>query len=141
MVNVHNPDRLSPQSQDTHAEAKGIRGRLAFILLFHQSKQLIFARPQLICAPATLALPREKGIPRLSPLSSSSASSFPSPSPQLSSPWLTGGGGSRLNYSPRSISPKFALICCVLSLFFCCVCFLSGSRSESVSACCIISYQ
>lgn len=65
----------------------------------------------------------------------------PPPSPQLSSPWLTGGGGCRLNYSLRSISPKYAFICSALSLLFCCVCFLSGSHSESVSACCIISYQ
>lgn len=61
--------------------------------------------------------------------------------PQLSSPWLTGGGGCGLNYSLRSISPKFAFICSTLSLLFCGVCFLSGSRSESVSACCIVSYQ
>lgn len=38
-------------------------------------------------------------------------------------------------------SPKFAFICSLLSLLFCCVCFLSGSRSESVSACCFVSYQ
>lgn len=120
-------------------EAKGIGGRLAFTLLFHQSKQLIFAWPQLIWAPATLALPREKGITRLSPLSSTS--SLPLPSPQLCSPWLTGGGGCGLNYSLRSISSKFAFIFSALSLLFCCVCLLSGSRSESVSACCVISYQ
>lgn len=46
-----------------------------------------------------------------------------------------------MNYSLRSISPKYAFICSALSLLFCCVCFLSGSHSESVSACCIISYQ
>lgn len=67
--------------------------------------------------------------------------SLPLPSPQLSSPWLTEGGGCRLNYFLHSISPKFAFICSPLSLLFCCVCFLSGSHSESVSACCIVSYQ
>lgn len=65
----------------------------------------------------------------------------PLPSHQLSSPWLSGGGGCRLNYSLRSISSKFAFIFAALSLLFCCVCFLSGSRSESVSACCVISYR
>lgn len=65
----------------------------------------------------------------------------PLPSPQLSSSWLTEGGGCRLNYFLHSISPKFAFICSLLSLLFCCVCFLSGSHSESVSACCIVSYQ
>lgn len=118
---------------------QGIRGRFAFILLFHQSKQLIFAWPQLIWAPATLALPWEKGITRLSHLSSSS--SHPLPSPQLSSHWLSGGGGCRLNYSLRSIYSKFAFIFTALSLLFCCVCFLNGSHSEPVSACCVISYQ
>lgn len=68
MANVHNPCHPSPQSQDTHAgRPRESEVGSPFILLFHQSKQLIFARPQLIWAPATQALPREKGIARLSP--------------------------------------------------------------------------
>lgn len=65
----------------------------------------------------------------------------PPPRPQLGSPWLTGGGGCRLNYSPHSIPSTFAFICSPLSLLFCCVCPLSGSHSESVLACCVVSYQ
>lgn len=44
------------------------------------------------------------------------------------------------NISPVPFLPNPRFICRPLSLLSCCVCFLSGSRSESVLACCIGSY-
>ncbi len=123
----------------SHGEAKGIRGRLAFYFSL-PSEQAV----NLCSAPAYLGACHPspaQGERHHTPQPSLLLLLPPRTFPQLSSPWLTGGGGCRLNYSLRSISPKFAFICCVLSLLFCCVCFLSGSRSDSVSACCIVSYQ
>lgn len=115
VVNVRNP--------------QCVWGQRSFILFFHQSKQLIFALPQLICVPATLALPRERGITRLSPRCASCLHIL-----QLSSPWLNRRGGCRLDYSICSISLKSVFICTVLSLLLRCGFFtISGSHSVLLS--------
>ena len=91
----------------------------------------------LILASATFVCPWRTA----SHASALCTSSLLLPPTQFRSPWLNGGGGCRLNYSLHSFSPEFAFICTVLSLLFCCVCFLSGSHSWSVTACCTILDQ
>lgn len=64
--------------------------RLAcFYFAFSSEQAVNLTWPQLIWAPATLALPWEKSIIRISLLASLS---LPLPLPRLGSPWLNGGG-------------------------------------------------
>ena len=142
-------------------EASNSRGRLAFILLFHQSKQLISAQTHLIWAPACHPGPGIK-------------ESVPPPSPPPppknkhknggggggggdththkctnSSLWLRPGCDRRLNTFPAPRSPGLAFICGWLSLCLCCVCFLSKATqmlsllvaSSQISAAIALHYR
>lgn len=138
MVNVHNPHHLSPQSKDTHRGQGKQRSACLYFAL--PSEQAV----NLCSAPAYLGACRPRPCPGRK-ASHASALSPPPPSPRLPLCSVLLGWVKEVAADwiilPFTISPKFAFICRALPLLFCCVCFLSGSRSESVSTCCFISYQ
>lgn len=129
------PDRVRTLMQRGHGNQRS--AWLYFALPSEQAVNLCLAPAYLGACPPYPCTGRKA--------SHASASSPPPPPPSCrlpfnSSSWLT-GGESRLNYSLPSISFKFAFICTAPSRLFCCVRLWSGSRSESVSACCFVSYQ
>lgn len=137
MVNVHNPHHLFPQSKDTHRGQGKQRSACLYFAL--PSEQAV----NLCSAPAYLGACHPRPCPGRKASHASALS--PPPSPRLTLYSVLLGWVEEVAADwiilPFTISPKFAFICRALSLLFSCVCFLSGSRSESVSTCCIISNQ
>ena len=99
-------------------EASNSRGRLAFILLFHQSKQLISAQTHLIWAPAChpeLGPGIKESVPPPSPISTTTTKKQTKKQGKKhthkctnSSLWLRPGCDRRLN---KFLVPRFSWAC------------------------------
>lgn len=115
MVKVHKTHRS--ELGQAHREAEGIRGRIAFILLFHQRKQLILSG----CLPWKASYASSLSPPVL-PAS-------PPPLLPLSTVLLGRPEEAAVGWIIFFILflLKFAVTCNLLSLLFCSVCFLNGS--------------